>query len=187
MSPAEISREPLWHPWADFLLKAKTKWPPDISRSNIMIYQQMKPGTSKFRPTSFSCDFDLEIHFLHYFYDIRLFSRSKSQFQGQISKIPFLTIKARNICVIPLFFMGFCLKNPFMLHVCIILVILGHLQGRKYVNSKIKKKMAARYFKVKYDCSNRAIHFLYYFHDSRSSSRVKKSISRSTKQDYYFY
>ena len=26
-------------------LKAKTKWPPDISRSN-MIFQQMKPGTS---------------------------------------------------------------------------------------------------------------------------------------------
>ena len=26
-------------------LRAKTKWPPDISRSN-MIFQQMKPGTS---------------------------------------------------------------------------------------------------------------------------------------------
>ena len=26
-------------------LKAKTKWPPDISRSN-MFFQQMKPGTS---------------------------------------------------------------------------------------------------------------------------------------------
>ena len=29
----------------DFL-RAKTKWPPDISRSNI-IFQQMKPGTSE--------------------------------------------------------------------------------------------------------------------------------------------
>ena len=26
-------------------LRAKTKWPPDISRSNV-IFQQMKPGTS---------------------------------------------------------------------------------------------------------------------------------------------
>ena len=56
---------------------------------------------------------------------------------------------------------------------------------------KIKNKMAARYFKVKYDFSTNearnkcntsflcdfdwAIHFLYYFHDSRSSSRSKKS------------
>ena len=29
-------------------LRAKTKWPPDISRSN-MFFQQMKPGTSVIR------------------------------------------------------------------------------------------------------------------------------------------
>ena len=138
MYPAEISRVPLWHPWADFL-RAKTKWPPDISRSNIMIYQQMKPGTSKFRPTSFSCDFDWEIHFLHYFYDIRLFSKSKSQFQGQISKIPFLTIKARNICVIPLFLWDFVWK----IHLC----------------------------------------YMYYFGDSRSSSRSKVRQFQDRKQN----
>ena len=37
--------------------------------------------------TSFSCDFDQAINFLYYFHDSRSFSRSKSQFQGQISKI----------------------------------------------------------------------------------------------------
>ena len=73
---------------------------------------------------------------------------------------------------------------------------------------KGKKKMAAKYFKVKYDFSTNearnkcntsflcdfdwAIHFLYYFDDSRSSSRSKRqfqgqrskktTISRSKKQ-----
>ena len=70
----------------------------------------------------------------------------------------------------------------------IILVIRGDLQGQKVI-SKVENKMAARYFKVKYDCSTNearsmcntafscdsdlAIHFLHYFHDSRSSSRSK--------------
>ena len=57
-------------------LRAKTKWPPNISRSN-MIFQQMKPRT---------CDFDWAIHFLYYFDDSRSSSRSKRQFQGQRSK-----------------------------------------------------------------------------------------------------
>ena len=68
------------------------------------------------------------------------------------------------------------------------LLIQGHLQGRKGI-AKVKNKMAARYLKVNYDCStnearnkcntsfscdfDRAIHFLYYFHDSRSFSRSK--------------
>ena len=39
-------------------------------------------------------------------------------------------------------------------------------------------------FKCDFD---HAIHFLYYFHDSRSSSRSKNQISRSFKQNYYFY
>ena len=65
-----------------------------------------------------------------------------------------------------------------------------------------KNKMAAKYFKVKYDFSTNearnkcitsfscdfdwAIHFLYYFDDSRPSSRSKKTISRSKKQKCYF-
>ena len=68
---------------------------------------------------------------------------------------------------------------------------------------KGKNKMAAKYFKVKYNFSTNearskcntsfscdfdwAIHFLYYFDDSRSSSRTKKTISRSNKQKYNFY
>ena len=70
---------------------------------------------------------------------------------------------------------------------------------------KGKNKMAAKYFKVKYDFSTKearskcntsfscdfdwAIHFLYYFDNSRSSSRSKskKTISRSKKQKYHFY
>ena len=68
--------------------------------------------------------------------------------------------------------------------------------------SKVKNKMVARYFKVKYDFStnearnkcntsfscdfDRAIHVLYYLHDSRSSSRSKGQISRSIKQNYRF-
>ena len=66
------------------------------------------------------------------------------------------------------------------------------------VLSKVKNKMVARYFKVKYDFStnearnkcntsfscdfDRAIHFLYYLHDSRS----KGQISRSIEQNYRF-
>ena len=70
----------------------------------------------------------------------------------------------------------------------IILVIQGHLQGLNVI-AKVKNKMAAGYFKVNYDFStnearnkcntsfscdfDRAIHFLYYCHESRSSSRSK--------------
>ena len=80
-------------------------------------------------------------------------------------------------------------------------MIQGHLQGRKGI-AKVKNKMAARYLKVNYDCStnearnkcntsfscdfDRAIHFLYYFHDSRSFSRSKSQfqvqISKLTNQ-----
>ena len=68
--------------------------------------------------------------------------------------------------------------------------------------SKVKNKMATKYFNIKYDFSinearnkcntsfscafDRAIHFLYYFHDSMSYSRPKSQISRSIKQNYYF-
>ena len=64
-------------------LRAKTKWPTNISRSN-MIFQHMKPGTSVI--SQFSCDFDWAIHFFYYFYDLMSSSRSKSRFQGQTSK-----------------------------------------------------------------------------------------------------
>ena len=63
------------------------------------------------------------------------------------------------------------------------------LASRSKVLSKVKNKIVARYFKVKYDFStiearnkcntsfscdfDRAIHLLYYLHDSRSSSRSK--------------
>ena len=69
------------------------------------------------------------------------------------------------------------------------------LASRSKVLSKVKNKMAARYFKVKYYFStnkarnkcntsfscdfDRAINFLYCLHDSRSSSR-------SNKQNYRF-
>ena len=76
------------------------------------------------------------------------------------------------------------------------------LASRSKVLSKVKSKMVARYFKVKYDFStnearnkcntsfssdfDRAIHFLYYLHDSRYSSRSKGQISRSIEQNYRF-
>ena len=76
------------------------------------------------------------------------------------------------------------------------------LASKSKVLSKVKKKMVARYFKVKYDFStnearnkcnssfsfdfDRAIHFLYYSYGSRSSSRSKGQISRSIKQNYCF-
>ena len=76
------------------------------------------------------------------------------------------------------------------------------LASRSKVLSKVKNKMVARYFKVKYDFSTNevtnkcntsfscdfdlAIHCLYYLHDSRSSSRSKGQISRSIKQNYCF-
>ena len=64
-------------------LRAKTKWPPDISRSNMFFSTNEARNKCN---TSFLCDFDWAIHFLYYFYAIRSSSRSKRQFQGQISK-----------------------------------------------------------------------------------------------------
>ena len=64
-------------------LRAKTKWPPDISRSNMFFSTNEARNKCN---TSFSCDFDWAIHFWYYFYNIRSSSRSKRQFQGQISK-----------------------------------------------------------------------------------------------------
>ena len=134
--------------------------------------------------TSFSCDFDWAIHFLYYFYDIKSSSRSKRQFQGPISKNTLLKKIKLGTCVIPLFRWILSEKSIYG----IILVIQGHLQGRKGI-AKVKNKMAARYIKVNYDCSTNearnkcntsfscdfdwAIHFLYYFHDSRSFSRSR--------------
>ena len=67
---------------------------------------------------------------------------------------------------------------------------------------KGKNKMAAKYFKVKYDFSTNearnksntsfscdfdwAIHFLYYFLWLEVIFKVKKSISRSNRQTYHF-
>ena len=95
------------------------------------------------------------------------------------------------------FFMGLCLK----MHYGIILVIQGHLRGRKFI-SKVENKMAARYFKVKYDfstieASNKsntsflcdydwAIRFLYYFYYSRSSSRTKRQFQGQIRKSTIF-
>ena len=76
-------------------LREKTKWPPNISRSN-MIFQQMKPGTSVIplfhvilTGQSISC----------------IILMTQGHFQGQNdnfkvkeTKIPFLTNKDRNMC-----------------------------------------------------------------------------------------
>ena len=111
-------------------------------------------------------------------------SKSKGQFQGQISKkYHFYQLKL-GTCVIPLFHGILSEKSIYG----IILVIRGHLQGQKVI-SKVENKMAVRYFKIKYDCStiearnkcntvlscdfDRAFHFLLYVHDSRSSLRSK--------------
>ena len=133
--------------------------------------------------TSFSCDFDWAIHFLYYFYDSRSSSRSKSQFQGQISKkIPFLTNKVWSMC------------NTYFSWDFVWKIYLWYYFVDPRSSSRSKgdfqgQKMTARYFKVKYDFSTNeardkcntsfscnfdwAIHLLYYFDDSRSSSRWK--------------
>ena len=64
-------------------LRAKTKWPPDISRSNMFFSTNEARNKCN---TSFSCDFDRAIHLLYYFYDIRSSLGCKLQFQGQTSK-----------------------------------------------------------------------------------------------------
>ena len=91
--------------------------------------------------TSFLCDFDWAIHFLYHFCDSRSSSRSNKQ------KYHFQQLKL-GACVIPLFHGILSEKSIYG----IILVIRGDLQGRKVI-SKVENKMAARYFKVKYDCS----------------------------------
>ena len=75
--------------------RAKTKWPPNISKSN-MIFQQMKPGTSVIHHfcviltgQSISCIILMtQGHF----------QGQKDNFKVKEAKIPFLTNKDRNIC-----------------------------------------------------------------------------------------
>ena len=81
MSWAEISRVPLWHPWEEFF-KGKNKM---AARYFKVKYDFLTNEARNKCNTSFSCNFDWAIHFLHYFYHSRSSSRSKSQFQGQIS------------------------------------------------------------------------------------------------------
>ena len=84
------------------------------------------------------------------------------------------------------------------MHYGIILVIQGHLRVRKVIY-KVQNKIAARYFKVKYDFSTNearnkcntsfscdfdwAIRFLYYFYDSRSSARSKSPLQGQISQN----
>ena len=109
------------------ILKVKNKMALSYFKVN-MIFQQFKPGTSECN-TSFSCDLDWEIHFLYYFYDSRSSSRSKSQFQGQITKKYHLQQIKLRTCVIPLFHFILSEKSIYG----IILLIQGHLQGRKVI------------------------------------------------------
>ena len=99
-------------------------------------------------------------------------------------KYDFSTNEARNKCNT-----SFSCYFDWAIH---FLYYFGDLRSssRSKVISKVKNKMAARYFKVKYDCStnearnkcntalscdfDQAIHFLHYFHYSRSSSRSKR-------------
>ena len=133
--------------------------------------------------TSFSCDFDWAIRFLYYFYDSRSSSMSKSPFQGQISKNTSFNNNARNMCNIS-FSLDFVSK-----------IYLWYYFGDPRSSSRSKghfqgrKQNGRRYFKVKYDLSTNearnkcntsflcdfdwAIRLLYYFYDSRSSSRSK--------------
>ena len=82
-----MSRVALLHPWAGFC-KSKNKM---ATRYFKVKYDFSTNEARNKCNTSFSCDFDWAIHFLCYFYDSRSASRSKSQFQGQISKLTILT------------------------------------------------------------------------------------------------
>ena len=72
---------------------------------------------------------------------------SQGHLQGQISRIPILTNKARNMCNIT--FHGILSEKSIYYN---ILLIQANLQGQEVI-SKVKDKMAVRYFKVKYDFS----------------------------------
>ena len=76
VSRAEISRVPLWHPWAKYF-KGKNKMAARYFK--VKMFFRTNEARNKCN-TSFSCDFDWAIHFLYYFYDIRSSSRSKRQF-----------------------------------------------------------------------------------------------------------
>ena len=119
---------------------------------------------------------------------------SQGHLQGQISKIPILTDKGT--CVISLFH-GILSEKSIYGN---ILLIQGNLQGQEVI-SKVKDKMAVRYFKVKYDFStNEArnkcntlfscdfdweIHFFYYFYDSRSCPFTRFFLIRSVPQETF--
>ena len=64
--------------------RAKSKWPPDISRLNIM-FKQMKPRKSEI--PHFHVILTGQSISSIIFYDSRSSSKSESQFQGLISKI----------------------------------------------------------------------------------------------------
>ena len=114
---------------------------------------------------------------------------SQGHLQGLISRIPILTNKARHMCNIT--FHGILSEKSIY---CNILLIQANLQGQEVI-SKVKDKMAVRYFKVKYDFStNEArnmcntlfscdfdweIHFYYYFYDSRSCPFTRFFLIRS--------
>ena len=71
MSPAEISRVPLWHPWAEFF-RDKNKM---AARYFKVKYNFSTNEARNMCNTSFPCDFDWAIHFVYYFHDSRSPSR----------------------------------------------------------------------------------------------------------------
>ena len=70
---------PLWYPWAEFF-KGKNKMAAKYLKGK---YNCSTNEARNKCNTSFSCDFDCDIHFLYYLDDSRSSSMSKSQFQGQ--------------------------------------------------------------------------------------------------------
>ena len=129
MSWAGISRVPLWHPWAEFF-KSKNEM---AARYFKVKYNFLRNEARNKCNTSFSCDFDWAIHFFYSFYDSRSSLRSKSQFQGQISKkCNFYQIKL-GTCVIPLLY-EILSENAFMALFSwsqVIFKVESHFQGQK--------------------------------------------------------
>ena len=112
-------------------LRAKTKWPPAISRSN-MIFQQMKPGTYVIPHfhVILTAQFVSCIIFMIQGY----LQGQKVNFKVKYAKIPFLTNTARDMCNTS-FAWDFVWKSIYG----ITLLIQCYLQGRKsFPRSTIK-------------------------------------------------
>ena len=106
-----------------------------------MIFQQMKPGTSVI-PHFHVISTGQSIFCIIFMIQGHL-QGQKVNFKVKETKIPFLPIKARNMCDTS--FYGILSEKS---NNDIILVTQVFFQGRKVI-SIVENKMAARYFKVK--------------------------------------